>query len=54
MITTIRTYRNLRAKGLRNAWEISGMPEVGDKLVGWALGIIGVIYLLSDYANAAV
>lgn len=56
MLTTIRTYQNLRARGLSRAWEISGMPEVGDKLVAivcWIVGIAGVLYLLSDYANAA-
>lgn len=55
MLNTIRTYRNLRAKGLRRAWEISGMNEIGDRSVGivcWIVVIAGALFLLSEQANA--
>lgn len=56
MLTTIRTYLNLRRNGMARAWEISGMADIGDKAVGavcMAIAVISVLYLLSDHANAA-
>lgn len=39
------------------AWDHAGMSSVGDRAVGVLcsiLGVFAVLYLLSDYANAAV
>lgn len=55
MLNTINTYRNLKRKGLRKAWEIAGMSEIGDKAVGFTLAVVliaSVLFLISDTANA--
>lgn len=42
--------------GRNKAWEITGMAEVGDRAVGVLTAILivlGVMYLMSSYANAA-
>jgi hypothetical protein len=55
MLVTLKTYQNLRSKGLARAWEISGMPEVGDRIVGAVTAFLfacGCLFLISDYANA--
>jgi len=49
-------YRNYAKKNLRNAWQLAGMPNALDRLVGIAVKIIFavlVLYGISDYANAA-
>lgn len=52
-------YLVLRKLGISNAkaWDIAGMAEVGSRAVGLLIGIIvgiGILYLMSDRANAAV
>lgn len=52
-------YLVLRKLGISNAkaWDVAGMAEVGDRAVGVLIGIIvsiGILYLMSDRANAAV
>jgi len=51
-------YFVMRRLGLNGdfAWEHAAMARVGDRAVGVLcsmFGVIGVLYLLSDYANAA-
>lgn len=54
MIVTIKTYLNLRRRGKAKAWELAGMPDVGDAMVGImsaAVVVVSVLYLISDWAN---
>lgn len=56
MIGTIRNYRVYRKSNLRNAWRISGMNFLVKSLtrwIGFAVVVAGVLYLISDAANAS-
>lgn len=43
MLKTIKTYINLRRMGIRDAWKISGMSDIGDKFVGYTCLVVGIV-----------
>ena len=42
MLNTIKAYLKLRRLGIRDAWEISGMSDICDKLVGYTCIVVGL------------
>ena len=55
ILATIRDYKALQRLGIRDAWQISGMSDIGDKIVGYVCAAIAVAlacYALLDYRDA--
>jgi len=53
--TRVVDYWILRKTGLRDAWRVSGMHDVSDRLVGVVMTTIAIAlvgYMISDKANA--
>lgn len=49
-----RSYLKLRRLGIRDAWQISGMSDIGDKLVGYTCVICAIAvaaYFVFDYKS---
>lgn len=54
MIQPIKDYIALRKLGIKDAWQISGMSSIGDKLVGYACCVVTVafaVYFVIDYKS---
>lgn len=55
MISTVKQYLELRTKGVRNAWSISGMPSAMQRIrafLGAVMLVASILFLLSEQANA--
>lgn len=54
MLKTIKAYLKLRRLGIRDAWEISGMSDVCDSLVGYTCLVVCLamaVYFAIDYKS---